>query len=138
MILKELLPELAKLQDCKYYPRKQQRAMKRFQNSPFDLMEYIQERHELFTFEENKTNILLSSVAPRLPAKVSKYEAGVIQIVFKFGEVTIDDCIEKLRQNGAEVPASHYQIKNSFIIDQIFLILMKKRIQFMEYITQMI
>ena len=54
---------------------------------------------------------MLSSVAPRLPAKVSKYEAGVIQIVFKFGEVTIDDCIEKLRQNGAEVPASHYQLK---------------------------
>ena len=38
MILKELLPELAKLQDSKYYPRKQQYAMKRFQNSPFGLI----------------------------------------------------------------------------------------------------
>ena len=111
MILKELLPELAKLQDCKYYPRKQQRAMKRFQNSPFDLMDYIQERYELFNCVENETDILLSSVTPRLQAKVSKYEAGVIQIVRKFGKVTIDDCIEKLRQIGAEVPSSHYQLK---------------------------
>ena len=69
MTLKELLSELIQLEQCSsyYYSAKQQRALKKFQNSPIHFMDYLRERRHLFNLDEVKTNILLSEVGTCRP-----------------------------------------------------------------------
>ena len=93
-------------------------AIKDFQNSIENFCEFIrnviiQNRPDLFGFIENKSGLLLSTIEAKSPLNISKYEANIIQIINKNGATTIDECVEKIKQNGdvhAVIP-THHQLK---------------------------
>ena len=81
-------------------------------------LEYIQNvvapnRPDLFNYVENKIQPLMSTIEAKIPEHVSRIEADIVQIIINNGETTIDECIEKLKENDViqRLIPNQYQLK---------------------------